>query len=80
MCVGGKVLRLDKFLKNTGIIKRRSLAQEVIKGGRVFINGRPAKPSTEVKDGDIIVVNLPKRKVKVKVVGEGGFEILEESR
>ena len=73
-------MRLDKFLKNAGIIKRRSLAQEVIKGGRVLINGRPAKPSTDVKDGDIIVVNLPKRKVRIKAVGEGGFEILEESR
>ncbi len=73
-------MRLDKFLKNTGIIKRRTLAQEVIKGGRVFINGRPAKPSTDVKDGDIIIIDLPRRKVKVKVVGEGGFEILEENR
>ena len=73
-------MRLDKFLKNTGIIKRRVTAQEIIKGGKVHINGRPAKPSTVVKDGDIVILNLPKRKIKIKVIGEGGYEILEEIR
>jgi len=73
-------LRIDKFLKNVGVIKRRTLVQEIIKGGKVLVNGRFAKPSTNVKDGDIIVVNLPKRKIRIKVVGEGGFEILEEVR
>ncbi len=70
-------MRLDIFLKRTGLIKRRSIAQEMIKGGRVRLNGRAVKPSREVSIGDVIEIFFGNRYLKVKVV-EGGYEILEE--
>lgn len=51
-------MRIDKFLKVARVIKRRSVANEVVGKGRVKINGRPAKPSTEVKPGDIISIQF----------------------
>ncbi len=47
-------MRLDKFLKVSRVIKRRTIANEVCTAGRVTINGRPAKPGSEVKPGDIL--------------------------
>lgn len=52
-------MRLDKFLKGPGIFKRRTLAQKVIEAGYVRVDGRIAKPSTEVKQGDIIEIDTP---------------------
>lgn len=60
-------MRLDKFLKVSRIIKRRSVAKEASASDKVLINGRVAKPSAEVKVGDIIEVNYYKKKVKIKV-------------
>ncbi len=60
-------MRLDLFLKKTLIIKRRTLAQELIKSGRVFVNGSIAKPGKDVKAGDIIVFPLRRRKLTIKV-------------
>ncbi|WP_102410802.1 S4 domain-containing protein [Beduinella massiliensis] len=51
-------MRLDKFLKVSRIIKRRSVAKEAGDGGRVTINGKPAKPSSEVKVGDVLEVRF----------------------
>ena len=51
-------MRLDKYLKVSRIIKRRSVAKEAGDGGRVTINGKPAKPSTEVKVGDVLEVRF----------------------
>ena len=48
-------MRLDKWLKVSRLIKRRTVAQEACDGGRVSLNGRTAKPSAEVKPGDIVV-------------------------
>nr|WP_276576553.1 RNA-binding S4 domain-containing protein [Caldicoprobacter algeriensis] len=55
---GGKGVRIDKFLKVSRIIKRRTVANEACSQGRVLINGKVAKPSTEVKVGDVIEIQF----------------------
>ncbi|HAA81826.1 MAG: RNA-binding S4 domain protein [Thermotoga petrophila] len=72
-------MRLDLFLK-ISVVKRRTVAQKLLKGQRVLVNGRPAKASYEVKDGDIVEVLLPAKKITLRVVGNGGYEILSEER
>ena len=61
-------MRLDKFLKVSRLIKRRTVANEVSDTGRVFVNGNPAKPAKQLKEGDIIEIEYANRTVKVKVV------------
>lgn len=51
-------MRLDKFLKVSRIIKRRTVAKDASDGGRVQINGKPAKPSAEVKVGDVLEIRF----------------------
>ena len=58
-------MRLDKFLKVSRLIKRRTVANEA---GRVTVNGRPAKASVNVKVGDIIEIAFGQKTVKVKVL------------
>lgn len=60
-------MRLDKFLKVSRLIKRRTLAKEVADVGRIEVNGRVAKPSTELKVGDLISLDFGSRIVKVEV-------------
>ncbi len=60
-------MRLDKYLKVSRIIKRRTVANEACDGGRVSVNGKVARASYEVKIGDIIEVGFGTRTVKVKV-------------
>ena len=60
-------MRLDKYLKVSRIIKRRTVANEACDAGRVQINGKVAKASTEVKVGDIIEVQFGGRPVKAEV-------------
>lgn len=60
-------MRLDKFLKVSRIIKRRSVAKEASLGDKIFINGKIAKPSTDVKVGDIIEISYFKKIVTIKV-------------
>jgi ribosomal 50S subunit-recycling heat shock protein len=66
-------MRLDKFLKVSRIIKRRTVANEASDSGRVTVNGKEAKPSKEVKAGDIISVKFGDKEVffKVKEVPAG---------
>lgn len=61
-------MRLDKYLKVSRIIKRRTVAKEACAGGRVAINGKVAKPSTEVKEGDIIEITFAARKLKAEII------------
>lgn len=61
-------MRLDKFLKISRLIKRRTVAKEACAGGRVAINGKVAKPSTEVKEGDIIEITFAARKLKAEII------------
>ncbi len=60
-------MRLDKFLKVSRLIKRRTMAKEACDKKQVLINNRPAKAGTEVNPGDIIDLHLGQRRVKVKV-------------
>ncbi|MGC8486605.1 MAG: RNA-binding S4 domain-containing protein [Clostridia bacterium] len=61
-------MRLDKFLQVSRLIKRRTVAKEVAEGGRVSINGRPAKPSTAVEVGDRLLIDLPRGRLQVEVL------------
>ena len=63
-------MRLDKYLKVSRVIKRRTLANEVADAGRVLVNGRPAKASYTVKIGDIIEVTFGNRPVKIRVLSD----------
>lgn len=63
-------MRLDKYLKISRVIKRRTLANEVADAGRVLVNGKPAKASYTVKIGDIIEVTFGNRPVKIRVLSD----------
>ena len=61
-------MRIDKYLKVSRIIKRRTVAQEACEGGKVTINGKVAKPSSEVKPGDILTLQFGPKTVTVEVL------------
>ena len=61
-------MRLDKYLKVSRIIKRRTVAKEVCEGDRVSINGKVAKPSATVKEGDIIEIQFANRSLKARII------------
>ncbi len=61
-------MRLDRYLKVSRLIKRRSVAKEVADGGRILINGKTAKPSSEVKIGDELELHLGRNTIGVKVL------------
>lgn len=61
-------MRLDKYLKVTRLIKRRTVANEACDAGRVTVNGKVARASYDVKEGDVIEINLGQKPLKVKVV------------
>ena len=61
-------MRLDKFLKISRLIKRRSVANEACDSERVSVNGRPAKASYDVKPGDILAIRFGARTVRVEVL------------
>ncbi len=61
-------MRIDKFLKNARIIKRRTVANEACDNGRITVNGRVVKASYNVSVGDIIEVVFGSRNLKVKVL------------
>ncbi len=61
-------MRLDKYLKVSRLIKRRTVANEACDAGRVQINGKPAKASSNVKAGDEITIAFGNKDVKVEVL------------
>ena len=61
-------MRLDKYLKVSRLIKRRTVANEACDGGRVMINDKVAKASAEVKPGDVITISFGNKEVKVEVL------------
>lgn len=61
-------MRLDKFLKISRLIKRRTVANEACDAGRVLVNGKVAKASVNVKVGDIIEIQFGEKTVKVEVL------------
>ena len=83
-------MRLDKYLKVARVIKRRTIAKDILDLGFVKINGRNAKPSTEVKIGDVLELTLGERilKIEVKTINAYAkketssemFEILEDKK
>ena len=64
----GKQMRLDKYLKVSRLIKRRTVANEACDAGRVMINDRPAKASADVKAGDKITISFGNKDVSVEVL------------
>lgn len=74
-------MRLDKFLKVSRIIKRRSVANEVCDMARVFVNNNPAKPAKQLKEGDIIMIEYKTRVLKARVlkIPTGNVSINEAS-
>lgn len=61
-------MRLDKYLKVSRIIKRRTVANEACDAGRVLVNGKAARASYEVKPGDILELQLGSRSVKAQIL------------
>ena len=72
-------MRLDKYLKVSRIIKRRTVAKEAGEGGRVSINGKVAKPSAEVKEGDVIEIRFGEKLAETVRKNEASamYEMLE---
>ena len=61
-------MRLDKYLKVSRLIKRRTLAKEASNSERILLNGKIAKPSKELKVNDIITIEFGKKEISVKVL------------
>ena len=61
-------MRLDKYLKVSRLIKRRTVANEACDAEKVSVNGKPARASYEVKEGDIIEINIGAKPLKVRVL------------
>ena len=74
-------MRLDKFLKVSRIIKRRTVANTVSDMGRVLVNGNQAKPAKQLKVGDIIEIEYSKRleKFEVLIIPTGNVSVQESS-
>ncbi|MCQ2738668.1 MAG: RNA-binding S4 domain-containing protein [bacterium] len=72
-------MRLDKFLKVSRLIKRRTVANSVSEMGKIIVNGNPAKPAKQIKIGDIIEIEYSNRVeiVKVLSVPTGNVSIQE---
>ena len=73
-------MRLDKYLKVSRLIKRRTVANEACDAGRVSVNGRPAKASLDVKVGDVIEIGFGTRNVTVEVVAVADTSKKEEAK
>lgn len=63
-----EIMRLDKYLKVSRIIKRRTVANEACDAGRVLVNGKPARASYDVKENDILEIILGERTIKAQVL------------
>lgn len=74
-------MRLDKFLKVSRLIKRRTVANSVTEMGRVFVNGNPAKPAKQLKAGDVIEIEYASGTEKFEVlnVPTGNVSVQEAS-
>lgn len=74
-------MRLDKFLKVSRLIKRRTVANEVSDTGRILVNGNPAKPAKQLKVSDVITIEYANRNLSVRVlsVPNGNVSVQEAS-
>ena len=66
-------MRLDKYLKVSRIIKRRTVANEACDAAHVAVNGKPAKASYDVKEGDVLEITFGQRTLKVRVLDVKDF-------
>lgn len=73
-------MRLDKFLKVSRLIKRRTVANEACDAGRVLVNGKTAKASLSVKAGDIIEIQFGNREVKAEILNVAETVRKEEAK
>ena len=73
-------MRLDKFLKVSRLIKRRTVANEACDAGRVMVNGKVAKASVNVKPGDVIEIGFGTRSVKAEVLSVAETSKKEEAK
>ena len=71
-------MRLDKYLKVSRIIKRRTVANEACDAGRVLVNGKVARASYDVKQGDVLELQLGSRNIKAEVVSVNEYARKEE--
>lgn len=76
----GCIMRIDKYLKVSRLIKRRTLANEACEQGRVKINDKVAKPGADVKVGDIIEIQFGNNLTKVEVVSIGEHVLKADSK
>jgi ribosomal 50S subunit-recycling heat shock protein len=70
---------MDKFLKVTRLVKRRETAKELCDDNDVLLNGKPAKPMTEVKEGDTFVLLMGRHKITAKVLSIRPFARKDEA-
>ena len=73
-------MRLDKFLKISRIIKRRTVAKEASASEKILVNSRVAKPGTQLKVGDVIEINYYQKKLMIKVKSLDGSGKKDESK
>ena len=73
-------MRLDKFLKVSRLIKRRTVAKDACQGEKVYLNGKIVKPGTEVKIGDIIEIAYGDRRLKVEVININEKAMKDEAK
>jgi len=83
-------MRLDKYLKVSRLIKRRTVAKDICEGEKISLNGRVAKPAAEVKAGDVLTLELGSRVIVVRVVSTPNnvradeahalYEVLQDER
>ena len=66
-------MRIDKYLKLSRLIKRRTVAKEACEQGRIFLNGKVAKPGSEVNPGDVLTIQYGHGEQKVKVLATPEF-------
>lgn len=73
-------MRLDLFLKHTGLVKRRAIAKEMCDGGKVARGDKKVAPADEVRLGDLLVINYGARRVEIKVLDIPRGQIPKEKR
>ncbi|HIT58599.1 MAG TPA: RNA-binding S4 domain-containing protein [Candidatus Faeciplasma pullistercoris] len=72
-------MRLDKYLKVTRLIKRRTVANEACDAGRIYVNDKPARASYDVKVGDIIEIRLGQTPLKARVLSVSEYATKENA-
>ncbi|MGI6360354.1 MAG: RNA-binding S4 domain-containing protein [Acholeplasmatales bacterium] len=71
-------MRLDKYLKQSRLIKRRVVAKEASENGFVYVNDKIVKPSYQLSVGDIIKINFKRKSITVKVTSLSQFDLMYE--